>query len=160
VTQQVLARAQARGPTPSDTVKPQDILHLLFSALLKAQPAAPSAPTGAQQDTARDVLQIILGAFMGRQGAQAGPGPLAAHPPILSPIDNMRGQALAGKKTAMAVVAYAGLAILQAVGVVGAATPTGQIVTVLITAFGALGGLSKVDRVVQALGMIAAKVPK
>jgi lysozyme family protein/peptidoglycan hydrolase-like protein with peptidoglycan-binding domain len=161
VTQQVLARAQARGPTPSDTVKPQDILHLLFSALLKAQPAAPSAPTGAQQDTARDVLQIILGAFMGRQGAQVGPGPLAAHPPILSPIDNMLGgQALAGKKTAMAVVAYAGLAILQAVGVVGAATPAGQIATVLITAFGALGGLSKVDRVVQALGIIATKVPR
>jgi hypothetical protein len=28
---------------------------------------------------------------------------------------------------------------------------------VLITAFGALGGVSKVDRVIQALGIIAAK---
>jgi hypothetical protein len=55
------------------------------------------------------------------------------------------------------VVAYVVLAILQAVGVVGAATPTGQILTIAITAFGALGGLSKVDRVIQALGMVAAR---
>jgi hypothetical protein len=32
--------------------------------------------------------------------------------------------------------------------------------TVLITAFGALGGVAKMDRVIQALGMIAAKSPK
>jgi Putative peptidoglycan binding domain len=164
VTQQVLARALSRGPTPSDAVKPQDILQLLFNALLKARAVAPIAPTGGgQQDAARDVLQLILGAFLGRQGvpAQAGAGPLVANPPILSPIDSMLGgQALVGKKTALSVVAYAGLAILQAVGVVGAATPTGQILTVLITAFGALGGISKVDRVVQALGIIAAKGPK
>src|SRR5262245_3702665 len=100
---------------------------------------------------------------MGRQATPAQPGspPLVANPPILSPIDNMLGgQALVGKKTALAVVAYAGLAILQAVGVVGAATPAGQIMTVLITAFGALGGISKVDRIVQALGIIAAKAAK
>ena len=164
VTQQMLARALARGPTPSDVVKPQDILQLLFNALLKARAAAPVAPTGGgQQDTARDMLQLILGAFLGRQSvpAQAGAGPLVANPPILSPIDSMLGgEALVGKKTALSVVAYAGLAILQAVGVVGAATPTGQILTILITAFGALGGISKVDRVVQALGIIAAKAPK
>jgi hypothetical protein len=47
----------------------------------------------------------------------------------------------------------------QAVGVVGVATPAGQIATALITAFGALGGISKVDRVVQALGIIATKRP-
>lgn len=164
VTQQALARALAHGPTPPDVVKPQDILQLLFSALLKARAAAPVAPAGGgQQDAARDMLQLILGAFLGRQGvpAQAGAGPLVANPPILSPIDSMLGgQALVGKKTALSVVAYAGLAILQAVGVVGAATPTGQILTILITAFGALGGISKVDRVVQALGIIAAKAPK
>ena len=160
VTQQVLARAMARAP--SDAMRPQDILQLLFGALLKARQAAPGAQPEGQQDPAQNVLQVILNAFLGRQAApaQAGPGPQVVPPPILSPIDNMLGgQALAGKKTAMAVVAYAGLAILQAVGVVGVATPAGQIATALITAFGALGGISKVDRVVQALGIIAAKRP-
>jgi peptidoglycan hydrolase-like protein with peptidoglycan-binding domain len=162
-TRQALARALEGGgaPAPSGALTPQQILQLLFGALLKTQAAKPSIPAG-QQNAAGDVLQLIVGAFMGRQGAPVQPGspPMAANPPILSPIDKvLGGEALAGKKTALAVVAYAGLAILQAVGVVGAATPTGQIMTVLITAFGALGGISKVDRVIQALGMIA-KVPK
>jgi lysozyme family protein/peptidoglycan hydrolase-like protein with peptidoglycan-binding domain len=160
VTQQVLARAAAGAP--SDPMEPQDILQLLFSALLKARQGAPGAQPEGQQDPAQNVLQVILNAFLGRQvaPAQAGPGTPAVPPPILSPIDNvLGGQAFAGKKTAMAVVAYAGLAILQAVGVVGVATPAGQIATALITAFGALGGISKVDRVVQALGIIAAKRP-
>jgi hypothetical protein len=30
----------------------------------------------------------------------------------------------------------------------------------LIAAFGALGGVSKIDRVIQELGIIAAKVPR
>jgi lysozyme family protein len=160
-TQQALARELAGGG--AGRLMPQDILQLLFSALLKAQSSKPGVPTGDPQNSARDVLQVILAAFMGRQATPAQPGspPLVANPPILSPIDNMLGgQALVGKKTALSVVAYAGLAILQAVGVVGAATPAGQIMTVLITAFGALGGISKVDRVVQALGIIAAKAPK
>ena len=33
----------------------------------------------------------------------------------------------------------------------------GQIMTILIAAFGALGGVAKVDRVIQSLGMIAAR---
>jgi hypothetical protein len=82
----------------------------------------------------------------------------SAAPPILSPIDKMfGGEALAGKKTAIAVIAYVVVAILKAVGVLGAATPAGQILSVLTIGFGALGGLSKVDRVVQSLGIIAAK---
>jgi hypothetical protein len=36
----MLARAAARAP--SDAMRPQDILQLLFSALLKAQQAAPA----------------------------------------------------------------------------------------------------------------------
>ncbi|HEY6994840.1 MAG TPA: N-acetylmuramoyl-L-alanine amidase [Xanthobacteraceae bacterium] len=162
-TQQVLARALVRPPVPTDIVKPHDILQALFSALLKARSTAPVTPTGDQPDAAANMLQLIVTAFLGRQlgPAQAGSAAAMANVPILSPIDNMLGgQALAGKKTALAVVGYALLAILQAVGVVGAATPAGQIITVLITAFGALGGISKVDRVIQALGMIAAKAPK
>ncbi|MGZ4964440.1 MAG: hypothetical protein ACXWC8_17935 [Limisphaerales bacterium] len=45
------------------------------------------------------------------------------------------GEALAGKKTALAIVAYDVAAILQAVGVVGAGTPAGIILNV-IAAFG------------------------
>ena len=71
---------------------------------------------------------------------------------------------MAGKKTPLAVLAYTVLAILQSVDVAGTATgatatPTGQILTTLIGAFGGLGVLGKVDRVVQMLGLIAAKPP-
>ena len=52
----------------------------------------------------------------------------------------------------------------QALGVAGTATgttatPTGQILTTLIAAFGGLGGIAKIDRVVQMLGLIAARPP-
>jgi hypothetical protein len=77
---------------------------------------------------------------------------------VLSPIDKaLGGEALAGKKTALSVLAYVVLALLKAAGVVGAATPGGQIATILIAAFGALGGVAKVDRAIQAIGVIAAK---
>ena len=74
------------------------------------------------------------------------------------------GETMAGKKTGLAVVAYAVLSILQAVGVAGTATgptstTTGQILTTLIAAFGGLGLTAKIDRVVQTLGLIAAKPP-
>jgi uncharacterized protein (TIGR02594 family) len=87
--------------------------------------------------------------------------PAATTPPVLSPIDNiLGGQVLAGKKTALAVLAYVIMAILQAVGVAGTATgptatPTGQILTTLIGGFGAMGLLGKVDRVTNILGLIA-----
>jgi hypothetical protein len=110
------------------------------------------------------VLQLILRALASGQPAPAPGGvapPSVGNAPILSPIDKMLGgQALAGKKTALSVVAYVVLAILQAAGVIGVATPAGQILTVLIAAFGALGGVSKIDRVIQELGIIAAKVPR
>jgi peptidoglycan hydrolase-like protein with peptidoglycan-binding domain len=163
-TQQALAAALARGVPAPAQAKVQDIVQTLVSALLaRARSVAPGVPAGPQADPAGNALQLILAALMGRQPTPAQGGAITpeAIPPILSPIDKMLGgQALAGKKTALSIVAYAVLAILQAAGVVGAATPAGQIVTVVITAFGALGGISKVDRVIQALGMIAAKVPK
>ena len=121
--------------------------------VLKARQGAPVAPGAPPPSSDANPLQVIIGALLARQtGAEA------ANAPILSPIDKaLGGEALAGKKTALSVVAYVVLAILKAAGVVGAATPTGQIITILITAFGALGGVAKVDRVVQALGVIAAK---
>lgn len=158
-----LDRALARGGTPGGAVTPPDILRTLFDALLTAGRASASGGTTTmQQDAARNMLQLVLGALIGSQSAPGKADAASAPtPPILSPIDKaLGGEALAGKKTALAVVAYAVLSILKAAGVVGATTPAGQIITVLITAFGALGGVAKVDRVVQALGMIAAKTPR
>jgi predicted nucleotide-binding protein len=82
-------------------------------------------------------------------------GAAITDPPILSPIDRvLGGQALVGKKTALAVVAYLVLSFLQSRGVVGSATgytatAEGQIATGLILSFGALGLLAKIDRLIR-----------
>jgi lysozyme family protein/peptidoglycan hydrolase-like protein with peptidoglycan-binding domain len=148
------------GGVPS--VRPEDVLQALFAALARAGATAPDGTPATDPNAIRNVLQLLLGASVGGQSA---PGPTEALPastaPILTPIDKLLGgDALAGKKTALAVIAYAVLAILQTAGVIGVTTPTGQIITILITAFGALGGVSKIDRVIQTLGIIAAKTPK
>ena len=62
----------------------------------------------------------------------------------------------------LAVIAYVILAILQATGVAGTATgtgatPAGEILTTLIGAFGTLGGVAKIDRLTQAVGLIASQ---
>jgi lysozyme family protein/peptidoglycan hydrolase-like protein with peptidoglycan-binding domain len=147
-TMQRLAATPAPSPGP---LQPHNVLHALIDALRSGMPAQGK---GADPGDPSDVLRHVFGAILGRQ-----PSPTPdATAPILSPIDKaLGGEALAGKKTALAIVAYAVLAILKAVGVIGAATPAGQIITVLITVFGALGGVSKVDRVIKVLAMIAAK---
>jgi uncharacterized protein (TIGR02594 family) len=152
---------------------PQDILKLLFDALITKQGAtspAPATPATGGVNTAQ-LLQTVLGALAAKQpplGQLAAPATLPTLdtiPPALSPIDSwLGGQALAGKKTALAVLAYTVLSFLLAVGVAGTATgatatTTGQILTTLIAAFGGLGGLAKIDRVVQMLGVVAAKPP-
>jgi hypothetical protein len=78
-------------------------------------------------------------------------------PVVLSSIDKIfGGEALVGSKTMLGVIAYALVAILKAAGVLGAATPAGQILSVLSIAFTVLGGISKIDRMTQSLGTIAA----
>jgi hypothetical protein len=153
-------------------MQPQDILKILFDALIPKQaPAAqPPATTPATTLNTSQLLQVVLAALAGTKlPAQPAvpaesPAPSATTPPpVLSPIDNMLGgQMLAGKKTALAILAYVVMAILQAVGVAGTATgatatPTGQILTTLIAAFGGLGLLGKIDRGTQMLGLIAGK---
>ena len=140
-------------------LKPENVLHVLFQELLKkrATPTTPGAPAPGQ-----DPLQLIVAALLGRQPAS---GPVAAPggaPPVrvLSFIDKvLGGEAMTGKKTALSIVAYAVMAILKAAGVVSAVTPGGQIVSIIIAAFGGLGGIAKIDRVIQTLGIIAAKAP-
>ncbi len=103
------------------------------------------------------------GAARGASAEAQAPTPTT---PVLSSIDQLLGgQALAGKKTLLAVAAYVILAILQATGVVGtatgdAATPTGQILTTLIASFGGLGVASKIDRVVKVLDSISKSLSK
>ncbi len=172
-TLQALAAATP-SPAPTDggvtpqPFQPADILQILFGELgkLLGGGAATSggAPPVSSGGAAGDILRQILGAFFGKPVSQTTSGAnaisAATRQVILSPIDKMLGgNALAGKKTALAIVAYAVMAILQAVGVVGAGTPAGIIINTIIAAFGGLGGLSKIDRVIQTLGTIAAKRP-
>ncbi|MDE5461333.1 TIGR02594 family protein [Bradyrhizobium sp. CSS354] len=151
------------------TMQPQDILKPLFEVLAarRHQPAlAPgSVPSDAAGVDTSQLLQIALAALSGKQLAPAPESPTGTAPAVMSPIDKvLGGEALQGKKTPLAILAYAILAILQAVDVAGTATgptatPTGQILTTLIGSLGGLGLLGKFDRVVQMLGIMAAKAP-
>jgi hypothetical protein len=153
----------------SNIMTTNDIGRVLIDALLaNRNPPAPQ-PTQAASPQQQDVIATLLGALLGKTAPPPTTATTAAPPtpvtPILSPIDKLfGGEALAGKKSALAVLSYVALAITQAVGVAGTATgadatPTGQILTALIGGFGGLGVVSKIDRVVQMLGIIAAKVP-
>jgi hypothetical protein len=67
---------------------------------------------------------------------------------------------LVGLKTPIAIVAYAGLWILQSLGQVGTVTgdkasTTGQVLTALIAALGGLGITAKIDRAVKGMSAIA-----
>jgi peptidoglycan hydrolase-like protein with peptidoglycan-binding domain len=110
-----------------------------------------------------DLLRLLLDAILRPVDPGKPPRSPAPVPPILSPVDRMiGGEMLAGKKTLLAVLAYVALAIGQATGGIGTAmgagaTPTGEILTSLIAAFGGLGLISKGDRAVQMLGIIAAE---
>jgi len=106
------------------------------------------------QPSIGSVLQQIIAASAGKAAVPGSDG--AA--PILSNIDKLLGgEALAGKKTMISIIGYV---IVVALQVAGALTPGGaaaNIVTTLLAVFGGLGGAAKVDRVVQALSLIAAK---
>jgi peptidoglycan hydrolase-like protein with peptidoglycan-binding domain len=170
----IASAAPIAGQVGSTTMQPQDVLKIVLDALVagKQAGAAPASPTpvtsAAGPIDISQVLQVAIAALAGKPVAGAvvpSPGaPTGTAAPVLSTIDKVfGGEALAGKKTMLSVIAYVILAILQAVGVAGTATgatatPTGSILTTLIGAFGALGGLSKIDRVVQTLGVIANQV--
>ena len=134
----------------------QDILKTLFEVLAAQNqpPAAQAKPAPAGVDTSQ-LLQIVLGALTGKQGAASATG---TTPPVMSPIDKvLGGEMLQGKKTPLAILAYALLSIVQAVEPGTASGSTNTILTTLIGGFGGLGVLAKVDRVVQLLGMIATR---
>jgi hypothetical protein len=111
-------------------------------------------------------LDQLNSTVAGLQPPQASDGTTTTAAPNLSAIDKvLGGQALAGLKTPIAIVAYAVMWIMQSVHAVGTATgpdasTTGQVLTALIAALGGLGLTSKADRAVQALGTLAGVVQK
>ncbi|MGE0288337.1 MAG: TIGR02594 family protein [Bradyrhizobium sp.] len=138
------------------SMQQQDILKALFEVLAAQNqpPVTPAKPAPAGVDTSQ-LLQIVLGALTGKQGAASATG---TTPPVMSPIDKvLGGEMLQGKKTPLAILAYALLSIVQAVEPGTATGSTSTILTTLIGGFGGLGVLAKVDRVVQLLGLIATK---
>jgi uncharacterized protein (TIGR02594 family) len=166
----MLAEAKTPGAaaaTPADTAQLLQTLLRVAAAAAAADGKSPAPDALSTGNTAQalQTLSTLLSAATSAAAktTSAASGTTAASNVLLSPIDSvLGGQALAGKKTALAVVAYALLAIFQSVGVVGNATgadatTTGQVLTTLIGAFGALGGLAKVDRIVRALAVIAVK---
>jgi peptidoglycan hydrolase-like protein with peptidoglycan-binding domain len=162
----VSADAGAPPTTDGTTGEPtimQDLLKTLIDALIAKQgpaPAGPAAPAQGPVDI-NQILSIAIAALAGKPlpstsaPSSATPGGAGATLP-LSIIDQIfGGQALAGKKTMLAIIAYVILALLQASGAVNPMSEASQIVTTLIEAFGALGGLAKVDRLTQAVGQVA-----
>jgi lysozyme family protein len=166
----MLAEAKTAGvaaPTSPDADQVLQTLLRVAAAAAAADGKIPSPPS-ASVGSAAQVLQALpailsAGSNLATGSTSAATSATVASNVLLSPIDSMLGgQALAGKKTALAVVAYAALSIFQSLGVVGNATgadasTTGQVLTTLIGAFGALGGLAKIDRIVRALAVIAVK---
>lgn len=177
VAMEMAAAAPPPAQIPAQIPQPQPPLYI---------PTIP--PFGVpSMDTAQILARVQELLAVLKQGtAPSAPAPAPVAPPApplaemlpLSPIDKMLGgEALAGKKTLLAVIAYVVLAVLQANGVVGTATGapavpknpgdavgtatvTGQILTTLIGSFGGLGLVSKVDRIIQVLGLIATKIPR
>jgi peptidoglycan hydrolase-like protein with peptidoglycan-binding domain len=170
----------------------EDILRAIFGAVLGTPPSAPVPPVPpppanqpAGTASTQAVLQILLNAIMGRQpGAlQAGLPVVAAGttttttttdpstaPAILSPIDKwLGGEALAGKKTLLAIIAYVVMYFVQMAndpataallpGNVDPNHPWIQSLMTVIMGIGGLGVTAKVDRATKALGVIAAKPP-
>jgi hypothetical protein len=94
---------------------PEEILRALLAAAAQ-QPAAPAVGAAPPQQAA---LQTLIAALVAKPQQPDTATPV----PVLSPIDSaLGGQMLAGKKTVLAVVAYALMSILQATNVVGYAT--------------------------------------
>jgi uncharacterized protein (TIGR02594 family) len=172
-----VAANQAGGAQPAAAIAPvlQALTPLLQQLQSNAGQAGGTSTTGA---ATTDPLQLLLGVLLGKMsGGQptspAAPAPSGSQPaapattdtstpPVLTTIDKLfGGQALAGSKTLIAVVAFAIQLILTFYGAPGVSIggTAGNIIATVIGAFGGLGMISKVDRVVQLLGMIANKQP-
>jgi len=140
-----------------------EILQAIATAAQKHAATSGGTPDAKSATNAPDVLQAVIAGLLGKAlpASQPSPGGAPTSAPVLTTIDKLLGgEALAGKKTLISVIAFAIQLILMFSGVPigpGTASTAGNILTTLIGAFGGLGVVSKVDRVVQLLGMIAKK---
>lgn len=133
-------------------------------------PTTSAPPVSPQPDAARigqDLARLQQIAAMLPQFAAAFSGQASsATAQTLSPIDKaLGGEAMVGLKTPLAILAFAGLWIVQAFGAVGTATgdkatTTGQVLTTLFAALGGLGVSAKFDRVIKAVALLAAMAQK
>jgi hypothetical protein len=139
------------------------------------QQAAPARPDLVPPDSILHDAELLerlrgrLGSLASNLGAKGAAASAAAGLPkldpaaLLTPIDKLiGGSTLLGSKSTIAVVGYTLMSVLQSVGVLGtaagvAATPTGLVLTLLAGGLGGAGLLSKGDRAIKLLGMIAAK---
>jgi len=163
---------RGRDTSMQPRLQPQDALRIVVEALGRRTAGGavsgqltPDAASNAQ------LLQVLLGALAGRQDLPGQPvvpstaSPSGTVPPVLSPIDKMLGgEALAGKKTLIAVIAYVILQLMtiktgSGESLVDPNSITHSVFTILIASFGGLGLLAKVDRVVQLLELAASKAP-
>jgi lysozyme family protein len=169
------------GREEVSTMATPDVLRVLIDALLRAQPTPKPVEPRTDQISNDPLLQVLMAALTGRTAVPPAATGDASKPtspptaPVLTPIDKMfpASEFFAGKKTAISVIAYVILMILQYTNQVGTAvfdvtavgdhtvTPsaTGGILTALIGGLGGLGLLSKFDRVNVLLAMIAGKKP-
>ncbi|MDA9432177.1 hypothetical protein [Bradyrhizobium sp. CCBAU 51627] len=130
-----------------------DLLPLLQKLVLALATRPPGPP---DPSTARPPGPPALPA----KGTPSASPNVISPPPVLSTIDKIfGGETLTGSKTMIGVLSYALVTILKAAGVLGAATPAGQILTVLSIAFSVLGGLAKIDRMTQSISNVAANAP-
>ena len=171
---------QPAPPTPQPSPVPPQVPDWVLADLLRRlqqlekamlgtttpQPQVPAPPAGEMPkiDVAA-ISQLLKGlgqintSLAGLRLPQSGNG---SSTPILSPIDKaLGGEAMVGLKTPLAILAYAGLWIMQAFEAVGPATGSGatktaQVLTALIGAFGGLGLTAKIDRGIKAVNAIAA----
>jgi hypothetical protein len=131
---------------------------------LPPPPALPPPPL--PPNVAAALIAVLLGRTPATAPATAPQDVHALKEAVMSPVDKaLGGELLTGKKTALAVVAYAVMSVLQGTGVApmvdGAPATTGQstvqILYTLIMAVGGLGLVGKADRVVNLLGLMAAQ---
>jgi hypothetical protein len=149
------------GPLPSPPPSDDALRNLLV--LLLQQVLSDGKGLGGQgrTDLSR-LLQAIVAEQLKQRSAMGAGGTMviaSSTPPVLTWIDKLfpASQALAGKKTALSVIAGAALGVLQFNPATALPATAAQILATLIGGVGGLGFLSKVDRGVDLLGMIAKK---
>ena len=159
-----LAQQSDKGSSTDNATALPENFQAIAKAIQQQQLSQDKAPTNKEVNIS-DVVQAVIAALASKavplQQQTSSNGTLTAAPvPVLTSIDKMLGgEWLAGKKTLIAAIAFTIQLIVAFSGfptLAPAGGTVGNILTTIIGAFGGLGMVSKVDRVVQLLGVMAA----